>query len=201
MSALAVPRSSAPDLIEPVIGYRQWSVCASRLYSPFHGELWEDVELHASCVLGTHDAVDVPAQECTCGVYAYYDPPPRSAATPRQLVTGAVVMWGHLQLHGSGMRASHARIVALALPLTKGPKRRRLNAAAAYLEVPVVPLRQIKLVASGYGAAAPLAPRPSRTPLPWQSPMGMARTSGPPIGLRSRPTSIIRRRSRPDRVS
>lgn len=93
MSALAVPTSSAPDLIDPVIGYRQWSVCQSRLYSPFHGELWEDVELHASCVLGTHDAVDVPAAHCTCGVYAYYDPPPRSAATTRWLVTGAVVIW------------------------------------------------------------------------------------------------------------
>ena len=192
MSTLAPPASSAPDLIEAVIGYRQWSVRGGRLYSPFHGDLWEDVELRGSCVLGTHDAADVPVAHCTCGVYAYYEPPPRSAATARRLITGAVVMWGHLQLHGSGMRASCARVVGLALPLTNGTKRRRVDAAAAYLEVPAVPLQQIKLVASGYGAPAPLALRPRRTPSPWQSPMGTARTSGSPIGLRSTPASIIR---------
>jgi hypothetical protein len=137
MSSLAVPASFAPDLIEPVIGFRQWNVCGDRLYSPFHGDLWEETDLHANCELGTHDAFDVPAPNCQCGVYAYYDSPPRSAATTRQLVTGAVVMWGQLQLHGAGMRASQARIVALALPLTNGSKRRRLVAAAAYLEVPV----------------------------------------------------------------
>jgi hypothetical protein len=178
MSALAVPYSCAPDLIEPVIGFRQWDVRGGQLYSPFHGDLWEDVELHACCQLGTHDAADVPAEDCACGVYAYYAQPPRSAAATRQLVTGAVMMSGQMQLHGSGMRASRARIVELALPLTNGPKRRQLVAAAAYLEVPVVPARQLKRVAARHGAPLPSALRPPRTPLPWECPMGAARVDG-----------------------
>jgi len=178
MSALAVPTSCAPDLIEPVIGFRQWNVRGDRLYSPFHGDLWEDVELHASCQLRTHDAADVPAEDCTCGVYAYYQQPPRSAAATRELVTGVIVMSGQMQLHGGGMRAAHARIVGLALPFTNGPKRGRLLAAAAYLEVPVVPPRRLKGVAARHGAPLPPALRPPRTPLPWECPMGVARTNG-----------------------
>jgi hypothetical protein len=186
MSALEAALRPVPDLIEPVIGFRQWSVRGDWLYSPFHGDIWEDVELTASCECGEHDPADVPASDCECGVYAYYDQPPRSASATRELVIGAVVLWGQMQLHGAGMRASHARIVGLALPPTNGAKRRRLVGAAAYLEVPAVPFRQLNAVAGCYGAPTPTAIRPARTPLPWECPFGVARTSGRLAGFAQR---------------
>jgi hypothetical protein len=178
MKAVEMQIASAPDLIEPVIGFRLWSVRGDRLYSPFRGDLWEDVELHARCELEVHDGADVPADHCECGIYAFYDQPPRSSAATRALVIGAVVLWGQLQLYGVGMRASHARLIGLVLPTTNGPKRRRLVAAAAYLEVPVVPFRQLKRVAARCGAPAPAGLRPPRTPVPWGCPLGVAGVSG-----------------------
>jgi hypothetical protein len=169
---------SVPDLIEPLVGFRHWSVHGDRLHSPFHGDRWDDVELQARCEAGAHDRADVPAPDCKCGVYAYYDQPPRSSAATKDLVIGAVVLWGQVQLHGAGMRASHARIIGLALPAISGVKRRQLLAAGAYLEVPVVPFRQLKEVVARCGAPAPVAMRPPRTPLPWECPFGVARVSG-----------------------
>jgi hypothetical protein len=140
-----------------VIGFRQWNIRDDRLHSPFRGDVWDDVELHANCERRTDDPADAPAADCECGVYAYYDQPPRSSAARRDLVIGAVVVSGQIQLHGAGMRASHARIVGLALPPTSGARRRRLLAAAAYLEVPVVAFRQLKAI-----AVAAARPRRSR---------------------------------------
>ena len=170
--------AQAPDLIEPLIGYRHWSVRDDRLHSPFRGDRWDDVELHACCQQGSHDPVDVPAGDCDCGIYAYYDRPPRSSAATRDLVIGAVVLWGQIELHGGGMRAASARLVGLALPPVSGRKRRRLVAAAAYLEVPAVPFGQLGQLAGRHGAPLPAGLRPPRTPLPWDCPFGLARTSG-----------------------
>jgi hypothetical protein len=186
MSALKVPAEPVPDLIDPVIGYRLWSVRGDRLYSPFHGDIWDDVELAARCESTAHDLADVPAPGCGCGLYAYYDQPPRSSAATRDLVIGAVVLWGQMQLHSAGMRASHARIVGLALPPTNATKRRQLVAAAAYLEVPAVPFRRLKAVADGFGAPTPAAMRPPRTPLPWECPFGAARVAGRLAGFAQR---------------
>jgi hypothetical protein len=186
MTELEDQPGPVPDLIEPVIGYRQWSVRGDRLYSPFHGDVWDDVELAATCELGEHNPSDVPAPGCECGVYAYYDQPPRSSAATRDLVIGAVVLWGQMQLHGAGMRASQARIVGLALPPTNGTKRRRLVEVAAYLEVPAVPFQRLKAVAGGFGAPTPAAMRPPRTPLPWECPFGAARVAGRLAGFAQR---------------
>jgi hypothetical protein len=164
MSALR-SSSTAPDLSEPVIGFRQWRLRGDRLCSPFRELLWEDVELLADCDAG-HGLDEIPVSDCGCGVYAFYDQPPRTASPAPDLVAGAVVMWGGLALHGGGMRASRARIVGLALPPTRGRKRRRLMAAAAYLEVPAVPFGQLRRVARQHGRELPATMRPRRR-LPW----------------------------------
>lgn len=54
------------------------------------------------------------------------------------------------------MRGQHARIVALALPLSRAGKRRRLVAAATELGVPAVPARRLARVAREHGE--PIAP-------------------------------------------
>ena len=107
---------------------------------------------------------EVPAKDCSCGVYAYYDPCPRtaSAATP-DLIGGAVVVWGRIEAHIYGMRGEHARIVALELPLSRGRKRRAVIEAAELLGVPAVPHRSLKAVALEHGAVLQPALRPKKT--------------------------------------
>jgi hypothetical protein len=157
----------APDLIEPVLGFRQWAILQGALRSPLSGVPWETAELHASCAAGVHDPTQAPVASCSCGVYAYYDLSPRTAsAATADLVAGAVVLWGRLELHTGGMRASHARIVGLALPLSRGRKRARLLAAAERLSVPAVPHRQLAGIAGRHGGALPRSLRPSRQRLP-----------------------------------
>jgi hypothetical protein len=64
-------------------------------------------------------------------------------------------MWGRIELHATGMRAQYARIVALALPLGRGAKRRALVAAARRLDVPAVPYGAVAKLAEREGATVP----------------------------------------------
>jgi len=103
----------------------------------------------AQCAAHGHPA---PQNGCTCGIHAWYDPPARSAsAATAELVAGAVALWGQIELHAHGMRAEHAVLVALALPLSRGAKRHRLLAVADALGVPAVPARRLAATASAHG--------------------------------------------------
>jgi hypothetical protein len=73
-----------------------------------------------------------------------------SAGTP-DFVAGAVVVWGRVEVHATGMRAEHARIVGLEQPLTSGGKRRELDTVAEHLGVPVVPHSRMAAVAMAHG--------------------------------------------------
>jgi hypothetical protein len=161
---------SAPDLIDPVVGFRQWRLIGGALCSPYRRIPWWTAELHATCAAAEHDSEEVPAAECSCGVYALYDPNPRTASVATDWIAGAVVLWGTLQLHGEGMRATHARIVALAQPLSRGRKRQGLSRAADALEVPLVAHRQLERVAARQGASLPKSLRPPRQRVPVRCP-------------------------------
>jgi hypothetical protein len=142
-----------PDLIEPVIGFRQWRMRDEALWSPFVNERWEPRLTTARCLAHIPHRDRPPAHECTCGIYAWYHPCPRLAsALTGDLVSGAVVLWGRIELHPTGMRGEHAAIVALALPLSRGAKRRRLVRLAESLGVDVVPTRALQAAASRHGA-------------------------------------------------
>jgi hypothetical protein len=153
----------APDLIVPVVGFRQWRLASGGLTSMYDGRLWRDACFTAACDRG-HSPEEVPAKDCSCGVYAYYAPCPRtaSAATP-DLIGGAVVVWGRIEAHIYGMRGKHARIVALELPLSRGRKRRAVIDAAERIGVPAVPHRSLKAVALEHGAVLQPALRPKKT--------------------------------------
>ncbi len=153
----------APDLVTAVVGFRQWSLHGSELWSLRGIDRWRRGVQTAHCDEGTHDG-PAPANGCTCGIYALYAPAPRgaSAATP-DLVAGAVAMWGQIELHAHGMRAQHAMAVALALPLSRGSKRRRVLAAADALDVPAVPARRLKATALQHGELIPRRMRPPDT--------------------------------------
>ena len=159
MSSLDV----APDLIVPLVGFRQWCVTDGALTSLYDGADWPAGCLTARCDRG-HADDEVPAKDCSCGVYAYYDPCPRtaSAATP-DLIGGAVVVWGRVEAHIYGMRGKHARIVAVELPLSRGRKRRAVIEAADQLGVPAVPHRSLKKLALAHGEVLGSALRPKKT--------------------------------------
>jgi len=164
LSALEPLDWRAPDLVEPVVGFRQWRAGELALSSLFNDTPWPSAELTARCDLGDHDPALVPAQACSCGVYAYYDPCPRTASVATaDFVSGAVVLWGRLELHATGMRASHARVVALELPLSRGAKRRRLSEIADRFGVAVVPHRHLKAAAREHGLPLPASLRPPRS--------------------------------------
>ncbi|HUA72104.1 MAG TPA: hypothetical protein VMA96_13515 [Solirubrobacteraceae bacterium] len=163
MSFLEDRDSVAPDLIVPLVGFRQWRMTDVALASMYDGAHWSEGCLTARCDRG-HTSDEVPAKECSCGVYAYYDPCPRTAsATTPDLVGGAVVIWGRVEAHMYGMRGGRAQVVALELPLSRGRKRRAVLKAADLLGVPAVPHRSLKAVALEHGEVLAPALRPKKT--------------------------------------
>jgi hypothetical protein len=171
----------APDLIEPVIGFRQWRLLDDGLWSLNCDERWRAAVFAARCLVAEHGDEPPPVGGCSCGVYAWYTPPPRGAsAATREYVTGAVVLWGAIEAHATGMRAQYCRIVALSLPLF-ARKREQVVAVARRLGVAAVPHRGLRGVAIQHGAPLPSALRPRTVPglvLPW---------SGAPAAPRRRP--------------
>jgi hypothetical protein len=151
----------APDLIRAVIGFRQWRLHGSELWSLRTEDRWQRGAQTAHCRSPVaHDGA-APSHGCTCGFYAWYAPPPRTAsAATSDLLAGAVALWGKIELHPTGMRAQHAMVVALALPLSWGSKRGRIREAAAALEVPAVAARHLRAAALEHGDVIPKAMRP-----------------------------------------
>jgi hypothetical protein len=176
----------APDLIEPVIGFRQWRMAEEGLLSIASDEIWREANLVARCLVGRHPQEASPVSACSCGVYAWYEPCPRTASAPtRDYVAGAVILWGPIELHATGMRAQHCRIVALALPLSRWGKRDRVVDVARRLGVPAVRHRDLKTAARQHGAPVGVELRP---PASWiastQEPYGLIPRTGPRRPLR-----------------
>ena len=155
--------SAAPDLIDPVVGFHHWRIDDEALWSPYVGFRWVPGVNVASCaVMPAHDG-HAPVHDCTCGLYAWYRPCPRAAVLgTRDLVAGAVAMWGALECHAGGVRAQYAAVVAIVIPLWCGRKRRRLLEIADLLGVEVVPARALKGVALAHGLPLPKAWAPRR---------------------------------------
>jgi hypothetical protein len=156
---------AAPDLIEPVIGYRQWRMRDGALWSPYAETRWARGLNTARCAApGPPHPEPSPASDCTCGLYAWYRPCPwlASAGAP-DLVAGAVALWGAIELHASGMRAQHAMVVALALPMTHAAKRRRVIEVALAIEVPAVAAGRLAAAARACGRSIDGALVPRRS--------------------------------------
>ena len=157
-------QATAPDLIRAVIGFRQWRLHGEELWSLHADDRWGRGLQTARCLGEAAHEGPAPQNGCTCGFYAWYAPSPRTAsAATSELVAGAVALWGQVELHANGIRAQHAMIVALALPMSWGSKRRRLVAAADALEVPAVPARRLRAAALEHGDVIPRSMRPPDT--------------------------------------
>ena len=173
---------TAPDLIEPVIGFRQWRLAGEELQSLSCEERWPAATHVARCLVAEHGDEPPPVADCTCGIYAWYVPRPRtaSAGTP-DYVAGAVVLWGAIELHATGMRAERCRIVALALPLF-GRKRDRVQRIARRLGIAAVPHRALLAAAAEHGAPLPETLNPRRVPAvagPWPGTRAWQHSTGP----------------------
>lgn len=152
---------AAPDLIRAVIGFRQFRLVCAELWSVYADYRWGPGEHIAVCDAQPGHAGPAPQKGCTCGFYALYTPPPRGAsAATADLVAGAVALWGQIELHAHGMRGERATVVALALPLSRGAKRRRTVAAADALGISAVPARKLTAAGTRYGDIVPRWMRP-----------------------------------------
>jgi hypothetical protein len=169
-SSLAASRP-APDLIDAVVGFRQWRLRDGLLWSMYADTAWPSGRAVAKCLAtgpqSDHRArcAEPPAKSCECGIYAWYRPCPRLGSASTDLVAGAVAMWGRVELHATGMRAEFATVVALALPLWPGAKRGRLEAMAVELGVDLVPARRLCAAALAHGDPVPAALKPRRARL------------------------------------
>ena len=156
----------AEDVIEPVVGYREWVLVGEDILSPLARTPWEAGPMQAECLPScrgarglwrTASAHPGPAPDpgCVCGIYALFTPHRAAGRERLALIRGAVVLWGRIELHQRGMRAEFARIVTLALPNSRKPAEAVLRVAER-LDVEAVRVKDLELAALAHGR--PLEP-------------------------------------------
>ena len=163
MTAMSV----APDLLQPVIGFRKWRLEDDHLCSPYVRVHWRERVMHADChgdrlvsalferrsLRVPHDA---PHPLCNCGIYAYYEPQGRPRAIYVRLVWGIVTLRGRIEAHGNGMRGELAHVEALASsPEWPRAHQREVERIATELGIDVVRHTQLKQAAKHYGEPLP----------------------------------------------
>jgi hypothetical protein len=157
----------APDLGEPVIGYREWVLIGDEILSPLARTPWREAVMRAECLPScraarglwrgaTEHAGPAPDPACVCGIYALFTPPRRRGRERLALVHGAVALSGRIEVHRRGMRAELARIVAIGLPASRRQPHDALVQVAERLDVEAVQTRELEAVALAHGR--PLAP-------------------------------------------
>jgi hypothetical protein len=151
----------APDLIEPVVGFRSWRIAGAWLRSPYVDVYWTDRAMSARC-LRPHAAARphaAPDQACACGIYVDFDPP-HHTTSPLDAV-GIVTAWGRIQVHLDGFRAEHVRIEALGVRSGWGGHvNDACRAIAARLGVALVERGELQTAAGEFGSPIPETLRP-----------------------------------------
>jgi hypothetical protein len=100
-----------PDAIEPLELWRSWRYERGRLLSVYNDDEWAPGEpFEASCGHVEHGIA--PAQDCSCGIYALYDP----RGLPEGEVYGKVKIWGEVVRGSRGARAQYAYPSELHVP-------------------------------------------------------------------------------------
>jgi hypothetical protein len=151
----------APDLLQPVVGFRDWRVTGDGLESPRTGTVWGSRVIQATChprnvedfVLPPHEA---PHPACNCGVHASHRLNDQAAKVDYRGVSGIVSLWGLIQVHDEGMRAQYARVEALGV-YARWTRRQRdaVLEVADRLGCDLVELGDLAEAAARYGAPLP----------------------------------------------
>jgi hypothetical protein len=145
--------TDAPDLIEPIVGFRNWRVIDGVLTSPYAGSEWHEPLMCGRCLVRGHPA---PQPDCDCGVSAYHEPQLRFSTVDFRGVSGIVTLWGRVEVHEDRMRAEFARIEALALYGRWSARQRgAVTTIARQLGVDLVDVHEQAAAAAAYGAALP----------------------------------------------
>jgi hypothetical protein len=157
--------TAAPDLIEPVVGFRDWRVVDGQLASRHLPMMWTDGTAHAECYpTGGYEFASeldpephaAPGATCSCGIYAWHRPQGEFSIIDVRGVSGIVTLWGTLQAYAEGMRAEYARIEALGVysRWTAG-KKTVVAGIAAKLGADLVDLDALGAAAREYGTPLP----------------------------------------------
>jgi hypothetical protein len=166
-----VSDAAAPDLIEPVVGFRKWRLVRDHLTSPYIPLRWDESVISARCFPANRSLLfgegwldephSAPHPQCKCGVYAWHRLP-RSAVPDPDRALGVVELWGRIEVHADGMRAECAAIRALGFAPALGTgHRRRMESIADPLGVELVEERFLVETAQRYGAALPASLLPA----------------------------------------
>ncbi len=167
MSDVSVSTVIEPDLLGPIVGFRQWVVVGDEIFSPLARTAWGDEPMQAECLARCRRAGGLwrrpaehggpaPDPRCVCGIYALFAPESLRRRDRLSRVAGAVVVWGRLEVHEAGMRAEFARIVALALPGGRHRGADRIvNGLAQRLGVQAVPAGRLEAAALVHGDPLP----------------------------------------------
>jgi hypothetical protein len=157
----------APDLIEPVVGFRNWRILRDgpangQLSSPYFPVAWSEPVMRAECrrwrtpeaLVDTPHAA--PQPECGCGIRAYHTPTGDFSTIDYRAVSGIVTVWGRIEIGADEMRAELARVEALAV-YSRWSRRQRdaVQEVAANLGAELVDLRELGAAAASYGAPPP----------------------------------------------
>jgi hypothetical protein len=159
-------RAVAPDLIEPVVGFRKWRVVRDHLTSPYIPLRWDEPVVRAHCYPANRSLLfgegwldephAAPHPRCKCGVYAWHRLPPAGVVPDPDRALGVVSLWGRIEVHEDGMRAEHAAIRALGFSPRLGARHwRRMESIAARLGVELVEERALVEAARRWGAPLP----------------------------------------------
>lgn len=157
--------SDAPDLIEPVVGFRDWRTVGGRLFSRHLDVEWTEPVVRALCLppsSGSDAAGSAleqhspPQRGCQCGVHAYHRPSGEFPRVDARGVSGVVTLWGRIEVYAEGMRAEWARLEALGVYHQWSSRRRtEVVAIADRLGLDLVDLEDLQLAAARYGKPIP----------------------------------------------
>jgi hypothetical protein len=156
-----------PDLIEPVVGFRNWRIFRNgprdgELSSPYLPVSWTERVHRAECRRRgsaeelLQEAHRAPAAGCGCGISAYHEPTGQFSKIDYRAVSGIVTVWGAIQVDGEEMRAEVARIEALALYHRWNRNQvEAVRTIADNLGTDLVDLRELGAAAERYGRGLP----------------------------------------------
>lgn len=153
----------APDLMDHLIGFRQWNLDGSHIRPIGMGDdVWRGgKEVKANCTQGV--AHVAPANDCECGLYAWTSFSEVRAGAHDGQVCGAVQAWGRVEVHNKGFRSEYMRPVLLAYDdsddrlgpngIERGPDYVRVSKIAKNLggDIEVVGFNAIEMRARDYG--------------------------------------------------
>ena len=158
---LDVVALEAPDLVAPVVAFRDFRLTDQGLASLRTRVVWHERTLRAECLPQMVEDFArpphaCPDRDCGCGIHVRHAHSDRAATVDFRGVPGVVTVWGRIMVSQGGMRAEYARIQALGL-YDRWTRRQRdgVQAVARALDVDVVDLRELPDAAARYGSPLP----------------------------------------------